>query len=51
MSSPALKDTITAANQASGWVSQGQLDSSLRIFGYENMGMEDYNHKGDWNYP
>ena len=46
-----LLQAIKAANQASGWVSPGQLTSSQRIFGYQDMKIEDYDYKGDWNYP
>jgi hypothetical protein len=46
-----LHQAFTDANRDTGWIPQAQLEGALVIYGYRNMLIEDYNHKGDWSWP
>jgi hypothetical protein len=46
-----LIQALENGRQTSGWVSSGQLWSSLRVYGYVTMRLDEYNRKGDWQWP
>jgi hypothetical protein len=46
-----LIQALENGRQTSGWVSSGQLWSGLRVYGYVTMRLDEYNRKGDWQWP
>jgi hypothetical protein len=48
---PSIVDAIDVANQAAGWITPQKLWGALRIYGYQQMTIRDYNRKGDWRWP
>jgi hypothetical protein len=46
-----LQAALQQANVDSRWIDAGTLNSSMCVYGYTVMQIEDYNHKGDWQYP
>lgn len=43
-----LVDALESARSGSGWISLGQYQDHIRIFGYPDLKFNEYNHKGDW---
>lgn len=48
---PDIETALDRANTGAGWVTHAKLWGALTIYGYKQMRMEDYNSKGDWQYP
>ncbi len=48
---PSIKDSLEQANDLYHWLSAGEFDSKIRIYGYQSMTIRDYNRKGDWRWP
>jgi hypothetical protein len=48
---PSIETSLDRANTGASWVSHDKLWGALRIYGYKDMRMEDYNSKGDWRWP
>jgi hypothetical protein len=48
---PSIKESLEWSNDYYNWLGAGEFDSKLRIYGYQDMKVEDYNHKGDWRWP
>ena len=46
-----ILDSLDFANNISGWVSQAKLWGALKVYGYQQMTIRDYNRKGDWRWP
>jgi hypothetical protein len=46
-----LHDALDDGCRYSNWIDMNKFWSSIRLYGYSVMQMEDYNHKGDWRYP
>jgi len=48
---PSIELALTRANNGASWVSHQKLWSALRVYGYKDMRIRDYNRKGDWRWP
>jgi hypothetical protein len=48
---PSIKESLEQANQIFDYLNPGDFSSKNRIYGYQDMKIEDYNHKGDWSWP
>ena len=48
---PSIKTSLESANSIYGWLPSGTFNSKIRIYGYQEMVIRDYNRKGDWRWP
>ncbi len=46
-----LQNALQSGNSAAGWIDPGKFNGANVVYGYQEMLMEDYNHKGDWSWP
>lgn len=48
---PGILTALSRANNFSQWLTQAKLGEALRVYGYQQMTIRDYNRKGDWRWP
>ncbi len=46
-----IQDALIAANTGAGWITPQKLSGALRLYGYPQMKIREYNRKGDWRWP
>jgi len=48
---PQLDEALSEARRTSGWISEGLMNSALRVYGYNNLQFREYNRRADWPGP
>ena len=46
-----IVDAFTSANSGASWITPEKLWGALRVYGYQEMKIREYNNKGDWRWP
>jgi hypothetical protein len=48
---PNIVIALDRANVGASWITAAKLWGALRVYGYQQMKIRDYNNKGDWRWP
>ena len=48
---PSIKLSLEDANSLFHWLTIQKFNEDIRIYGYQDMTIRDYNRKGDWRWP
>lgn len=48
---PSIKESLEWANSWFEWMDEGKFQEDIRVYGYQDMLIDDYNRAGDWTRP